>query len=353
MLRMIGQIILGASAFMALPAVASVDLGQTRYFKNWAAGCDNALSCQAVSLLPPEIPDDNLAMIIKRDAGIDGDLTINIYDFDTESDRYRLYIDGKLIDTGAIAQDDSISISVTGKDAMKLARAVVRGREAVLMDGNDVVLGKISLTGSAAALRFLDSAQGRVGTADAIAAKGRKRAILAKPELPIVAARKITPDDIVPPAADLVALIENSECRDERYGVTEDSAYSLGSFNGVPQALVLVSCGSGAYNFGSAAYIGNRNTNDKWTFKPALFDYRSNTTSEGAKIEILINADWDPAKQSLTSYNKGRGFGDCGQSADYVWDGEMFRLIQARVMDECRGSLDWITVWRAKVEFGV
>ncbi|NJM50514.1 MAG: DUF1176 domain-containing protein [Sphingomonadales bacterium] len=352
MSRMIGQIILCVCAATAMPAYASVDLGETYYFKNWASGCDNALSCEAVSLLPPDIPADNLSMIIKRDAGNDGDLTVQIFDFDSESDRYRLFIDGELVDTGPIVQDDNASITVTGKDAMKLARAVVRGREAVLYDGNDVIMGKISLTGSAAALRYLDSAQGRARTADAIAATGRKKAKLGKPALPVIAARKITPDDIVPPAADLVTLIENSACKEERYGVTEDSAYSLGSHDGKAQALVLVSCGSGAYNFGSAPYIGTRSADGYWSFLPARFDYRSDTASEAAQIEILINADWNPETQSLTSYNKGRGFGDCGQSADYVWDGEMFRLIRARRMEECRGSLDWITVWRAKVEFG-
>ena len=45
----------------------------------------------------------------------------------------------------------------------------------------------------------------------------------------------------------------------------------------------------------------------------------------------------------------GRGVGDCGVHQDYVWDGTRFRLVQQEEMSECRGSLDYITTWRAQV----
>jgi len=53
----------------------------------------------------------------------------------------------------------------------------------------------------------------------------------------------------------------------------------------------------------------------------------------------------------LNSYNKGRGLGDCGNAETYVWDGATFRLVQAYAMSECRGSTEWLTIWRAKVEY--
>jgi hypothetical protein len=33
-----------------------------------------------------------------------------------------------------------------------------------------------------------------------------------------------------------------------------------------------------------------------------------------------------------------------------VWDGAMFRLTSATAMGECRGSVDWIPIWRAEVK---
>ena len=66
--------------------------------------------------------------------------------------------------------------------------------------------------------------------------------------------------------------------------------------------------------------------------------------------ELLINADWDPATQIMSSYAKGRGPGDCGNSTSYLWDGEQFRLLSAQGMEQCRGSLDWQTLWQAEAK---
>ena len=39
----------------------------------------------------------------------------------------------------------------------------------------------------------------------------------------------------------------------------------------------------------------------------------------------------------LSSFDKGRGLGDCGVSADWAWDGKTFRLVEYRFMGDCRG----------------
>ena len=339
-----------AAAASASASNGGVELGETRYFKDWAAGCDNGLTCEAVALMPPGLPKGMLSLVVSRTPGSDGRLTVNIFNFDSDSDRYRLFVDGHLADTGAIL-DGAAPISVTGKDALKLVREIARGQKMRLVDGNGKALGRISLTGSAAALRYLDAQQGLARSPDALSAVGRRKAHPVAPILPVISAKRVIAAEAIPETQDLVALAESGQCKDERFGVTQDSAYSLGTQNGKAAALAIISCGSGAYNFGSVAYIGTRGAGGKWAFEPAQFDYRTDVTSESAKLKILINADWDADTQSLSSYHKSRGIGDCGQSADYVWDGEMFRLTHSRVMDECRGSLDWITVWRAKVQF--
>jgi len=355
MLRKIGPILAislccHVAAASAPVSNGGVELGETRYFKNWAAGCDNGLTCEAVALMPPGLPKGMLSLVVSRTPGLDGRLTVNIFNFDSDSDRYRLFVDGRLADTGRIS-DGIAPISVTGKDALKLVREIARGQKMRLVDGNGKALGRVSLTGSAAALHYVDAQQGLARSRDALSAVGRRNARPVLTQLPVISAKRITASGTIPETQDLVALAESSQCKDERFGVTQDSAYSLGVRNGKARALALVSCGSGAYNFGSVAYIGTREAGGKWQFERARFDYRPDTTSEGAKQKILINAGWDADTQSLSSYYKSRGIGDCGQSADYVWDGEMFRLTRSRAMDKCRGSLDWITVWRAKVEF--
>ncbi len=317
-------------------------------YKDWAVGCDNGLSCQAVALMPEGLPEGSLSIVAVRAEGVNGAFSIDMSGAASKSDRFRILIDGKVADTGAVPVG-SATIKVTGADAMKLARAMAKGKKLRLINGAGTELGAASLAGSAAAFRYADAAQGRAGSRGAIIATGPKMATAKTVSLPVISAKKIKPAKILPDAGALVALSEGSPCAAERFGPTADSAYSLGSGPDGPQALVLLNCGSGAYNFSSGIYTGQRNGKGKWTFEPAKFDYGAAGFSEDSKIPLLVNAGWDAATQTISSYAKGRGIGDCGSSENFVWDGNMFRLIGATVMGECRGSLDWIPVWRAEV----
>jgi hypothetical protein len=66
--------------------------------------------------------------------------------------------------------------------------------------------------------------------------------------------------------------------------------------------------------------------------------------------QLLVNASWDAASQTINSHAKGRGLGDCGNAESYVWDGTQFRLISAFALHQCRGALDWLSLWHAEVE---
>jgi hypothetical protein len=106
---------------------------------------------------------------------------------------------------------------------------------------------------------------------------------------------------------------------------------------------MLLSCGSGAYNASSIPFVS---TGGAWVHAP--FD-RTPRWGEDAGPPMLVNASWDEAARTLTSYAKGRGLGDCGVSQRFVWDGKRFRLVEQAEMGECRGSVDWITTFRADV----
>ncbi|MEP7350754.1 MAG: DUF1176 domain-containing protein [Sphingorhabdus sp.] len=328
----------------AAAAVSQIIPAKVMTFKDWAVGCDNGLSCEAVTLNPKSSAENTLSLAMNRTPVRNGGLSINVSGFATGTDRYRILIDKRVIDTGAVGPDKE-TIIVTGADAVKLARAMAKGWAFSLIDGNGQNLGRASLAGVSATLRYMDTTQGRLGSRGAIVANARRPARVKKSFVPMIAARRIAPSEQLPEAPALVALSESSPCAKERFGATEDAAYSLGP----TQSLVLLNCGSGAYNFSVGAYIGNRDLAGKWTFAPATFDYTPNRLNEKSDLALLVNADWNGATQTLSSYAKGRGIGDCGSSEQYVWDGSMFRLIQATQMDECRGSLDWITVWRAEV----
>jgi hypothetical protein len=335
------------ATFAAAPVPVSI--GKTILFKDWVAGCDNGLACQAVALIPESNPDQQLSVVFKRSEGGSAPLVIEIAGAQSKSPMYRILVDGKTASSGAISRDSDF-VTVSGTAAIKLARSMSTGKAVAVIDGDGANLGSASLAGAAAALRYIDAQQGRAGTASAIVATGKRNAAAKTAALPVIAAKKITPTNMLPDASALVALSESSPCAVDRFGSTEDTAYSLGTGTKGPQALVMLNCGAGAYNQASGIYTGQRDNAGKWTFAPARFDYIATELGEKDKVPVLINSDWDAATQSITSYNKARGVGDCGSSESWVWDGAAFRLTAAAMMEECRGSLEWIPVWRADVK---
>jgi hypothetical protein len=339
-----------AGAVHASTPVTAPVLGKTVVFKDWAVGCDNGLSCQAVSLQPGEWADRAISVVIVRGGGATAALSFRIAGELAKAGNYTLRIDGRQIARGSIAPDSDF-LTLSGGDALRLARAMGRGVALEVVGSDGKAIGRASLSGASAALRYIDAQQGRAGTTGAIVATGKRRPAARSAPLPVITVKKITPSSLLPDTSSLVALSESSPCTADRAGSTEDTAFSLGSGSRGAQALVLLNCGSGAYNFSSAVYIGQRDTADKWTFAPARFDYGANGFDGQSKVPIVVNSDWDAARQMLTSFSKARGHGDCGSSESWVWDGAMFRMTQATIMGECRGAIDWIPVWRAEVRF--
>ena len=340
-----------------LATIASTTLpvpqpGEIPTFKDWAVGCDNSANCEAVSLLAEDggtgFDDWGGPISIVRTEGGNDIFKIRVL-FDGKGfDRYKMMVDGKLVDTGPIVQGD-YPIEIVGEDAKKVADAIIRGKRLVVQGPGDENITRISLAGSSAALRYMDQKQGRSGTDTALVAKGKRPFRPTTTEVPMIIVDQWENAELIPEGGALVALAEDSRCKDDRFGLIEDQAFPLGKRGDRYRALVLISCGSGAYNFSSAPYIGEyrKDSPEGWTFTPAKFDRQPSWGGEGNQ-PLLVNASWDEQAQTLSSYGKGRGLGDCGSAENYVWDGEAFRLIDASAMHECRGAYDWITIWRAK-----
>src|SRR5262249_7787813 len=132
-----------------------------------------------------------------------------------------------------------------------------------------------------------------------------------------------------------IAATKFAGCADLGEPSREVSVHSLST----TQMLLLVPCGSGAYNFSSVALIAT-GAGGRRSYAMAQVDEAS---------AELINTDFDPGTGRLSSSYMSRGLGDCGESHDYVWDGTMFRLVEVQAMNECRGSYNWIILWRARV----
>jgi hypothetical protein len=207
---------------------------------------------------------------------------------------------------------------------------------------DDVALA--SLKGSSAALRFIDAQQGRAGTVTAAVAKGAKPAgaVPAAPAIPRVASVRPAGTAAAFTPAMRRALDKSSECGSAYEGGTGDPPAAETHALGGGQTLVLLPCGNGAYNYSTRPYIlvpGGKPV-------AARFDSPPGMVPEGGPE--LVNARFDAKTGRLDSYSKARGLGDCGSAETYVWDGAVFRLVEARAMPECRGSVNWLTIWRAE-----
>jgi hypothetical protein len=220
--------------------------------------------------------------------------------------------------------------------------------EARAADGATV--GRISLAGATASMLYMDEQQRRVGTVTALVRPGSRPAgaVPQPPALPVVTFSPPPGSEapIAISAARIEALRRDAGCTlDEVGGPDHHEAIALAPGT----TLILLACGSGAYNVTSIPYIAEQGAGAALAIRIAPFDSQWGLEDPELDRPTLINAGWDAEGRMLREYSKGRGIGDCGSRAEYGWDGARFRLVHQEEMEECRGSLYYITTWRAEV----
>lgn len=319
--------------------------GTLETYKDWTIGCDNRNRCEAVSLLPEggEWPDNPVMVGVARAAGPDAAAEVWVSRDAKGGGEVSFHVDGRKV---ASAPSKDGEAMLRGPQAAALAIAMARGGTLEVRAG-ERLLGRPSLAGSGAALRYMDARQGRAGTSTALVATGAlgPLAVRAAPPTPEIR-RVVIPAGAAPAALwreELTALGKFTGCADEMRGAQPPELHRLSK----TETLILVPCGSGAYNFTSVPVIATGIAGRR-AFRLATFDYKPGWSEEEAK-PMLVNAGWVADKSLLQSFAKGRGIGDCGGSETYVWDGARFRLTEATAMGECRGAWHWITTWSARV----
>lgn len=321
--------------------------GPIKTFGDWAVACDNVHRCEMTSLVPGDGSEpagyDEISFSVEREAGPAGGFAIELQMAeDQDGSKVSIQIDATIID-GAIPKGGLIRF--TGPRAAKIVAAMVKGREMNITDSADMMVGRTSLAGSSAALRFIDADQGRAGTVTAAVAKGSNAAsaVPAATAGPVIRFVRPTGTPVkISPA--LRKAMDGATGCDENYADGEGEMPAVEAFAlGGGKTLALLPCGNGAYNYSTVPFIIIAGG------KPVMaqFDYAPGMTVAEDGEPTLVNAGFDPATAQLSSYSKGRGVGDCGNAEDYVWDGTRFRLVAARSMTECRGSVNWLTIYRA------
>jgi hypothetical protein len=327
-----------------LAAAAAPQPAELKVFQDWTVGCDNGRACHAVALVPEDWPDDALTMSVVRGAEAEAPTLIS-FDLGERSGAVSLSADGRKLAVALWIEEMMVGVAAADAPAVLEALRSARQLDVLASDGRS--LGSVSLKGATAALLYMDEQQERAGTVTALASAGPRpaSAVPPPPSLPVVRAA---------PAPGLAG----PSLSDRRIrGLREKSGCAIGEVGGpdtheispidIGHSVLLLACGSGAYNVSYVPFVVTGGRGGA-VARIAAFDAHEQWWREEGK-PILVNAGWDPERQRLTSLSKGRGLGDCGTSREYAWDGARFRLVEQAEMGECRGSVDYITTWRARV----
>jgi len=333
------------SVLTLLLAAAAPQLAEVRTFQDWTVACDNGLTCEAVALLPENREGDGdwearVTLMLSRggraaDApvlvlqGFEGSPAVLLADGRALPVRFHEHVDG---------------VTVIGDERMLID--TLRSAQALeVRDAAGASLGRISLAGASAAMLYMDEKQRRLDTVTAMVRRGTRpsSAVPAPPALPRVRmAPPATGEPLELTEAEIAQLRRETGCTLDEVGGPDDyesEAIETG------RTLILLTCGTGAYNLSSVPILAQRR-GGRLVTATAPFDRQWALESEGHAV--LINGFWDPDTRRLQEFSKGRGLGDCGTRAEYVWDGASFRLVHQEDMPECRGSLYYVTTWRAE-----
>lgn len=130
-----------------------------------------------------------------------------------------------------------------------------------------------------------------------------------------------------------VASLHKTLCSD----IEEDQIYVESMDLGHGKKLYLLTCELYAYNQSVRGYI----TSSYAALEP-LSIVEIDTNGKFSATTNLMGAELDQETKSISTFQKGRGIGDCGSSATYVYDSEIeqFTLKEYRLKNECDGEFE-------------
>jgi hypothetical protein len=229
-------------------------------------------------------------------------------------------------------------VVLTPAQGAALLAAIRNGQRLTLAPGRSDIL----LTGAAAALRWMDDQQQRAGTVTALVAKGAKpaSAVPAAPPVPLVR----------PGPAVSQAKLPEKLWPGMRAKLGEDCDASLSAEDYDP---IIARLSPGVILYGDLCYRGAYNE----IYGFLLADEKGGhmrraeiPNLDGSTTHLLMNVGFDPETQTLSNFEKGRGFADCGGGYSWVWDGRAFRISDQTEMPACRGlsAEEWPVLFRSR-----
>lgn len=318
-----------------------------RMYGDWELTCDNVGHCVAMGV------DESQSVVVSvaRESGPDGLLRVSLHAGLENDSVDRLSVDGRKIrlPSAGWRRSPNLLLSQDPAAAMAFIEAVRKGRELSIAHAAGDAEAQVSLSGLSAALLRMDEVQGRLGTRTALLRRGGRAgsSVGAAPPPPVFQARPLQTMGerdtrrLTSAVRRAQAHVLAREGCDDDPGGAPDTAYVLGR----DDAMVMLTCWQGAYQTSSLLFKAPRSRPEHSA--PLPLD-----TGDGSSTALLVSPELDPSTGILHHAALGRGIGDCGSYATWVFDGSRFLLAEAARMDRCAGLQRewWPVLMRARIQ---
>lgn len=314
-----------------LPAFAQGS-GETRqFFKDWLAACRADGYCSATAYQNPNPGNGTVADYIFRVGrhaeGVYWEISLStVASMGDGAQPFEVSVDGaaeRFAGPAEVAAYGSINdFFFTGPRAQAVMDRLAPGSDlAIAFTDTDRNRQQavFSLAGLTASLIWIDEMQNRLGAervAEAPPVGLQTAGATMGTQVPdaLMAHRRTDMDCL--PMNDLVTA------GDIETGML-DGAYPI----------YFIPCWMGAYNFSSKVYV------ERYPGEYAEMAFAEFTPEQGwTATTQVVNYTWDPETLRVSTFNKGRGLGDCGSSGVWQWSGFAFRLVEFRAKADCDGG---------------
>ncbi|MCB1517595.1 MAG: DUF1176 domain-containing protein [Hyphomicrobiaceae bacterium] len=320
------------SAFVVcwLASAHLAEAQERRFFDDWLADCRVDGYCSATAYDNPNPPSGAVADYILRvgrhPTATYWEISLStVADMPGASPEFAFVIDdadGVSFSTpyGTGAYGAVNDFFMLGDVAASLLDKLVQGQNLEVDFANmfdEPMSARFSLTGLAASLLWIDDQQHRIGS-ERVAYEAPAGLTPVSPDYPAQIPQALLAQHFASGQCESFELLPHAHevIQDQ----LDDNTW-----------MWLIPCAAGAYNFIYRGYTGEWNGD---YFRTEIWaDYSGDLGWAGT--DYLVNPDYDRDTRILTTFNKGRGIGDCGTIGTWQWHDYGFRLLEFRAKDDC------------------
>lgn len=303
--------------------------GQSFSHGDWELACDNTGTCRAAGYHSEDYDDDLVSVLLTRKAGantpVQAEILFGSFEDAEEEKQYQMQMNGQ--DYGIVKNSLEHTSSLTKQQVQALLTGAKQNNEIIFKGEKRKFI--LSDRGMSAVLLKMDEFQKRVGTPSALIKKGNKseQNVLKAEAIPLVIEQSAIKGKSIeytlqsPQAKRIQVILKHSTNDDDCPILFGEEAFESSRLTITPltqdKSLIMTPCWSGAYNFGSGAWVMDQKLTQ-------VLQAVSESISDDETTQLYAN-------------HKGRGIGDCWSSETWVWNGQKFIQTYKAANLQCKG----------------